>query len=408
MTQQGGHGPGRSGRRLGRVGVVTLTAVLLLSAVWLAVTAVMANSQLRQVRADAHNLGAQISASNWTAARATSADLAQHAHRADQLTSGPVWALAAALPAGGEPLKTVRGITAGADALGRDALPKLVNTAQRLNPRTLRRPDGSIDVARIAAVAPAVASASASVASTTASVAALPHHTWLSPVDTAYADALSQVTALDETLRSAEHAVKIVPPMLGQNGPKRYFLAFQNEAEARGTGGLPGAFAIVEADHGKVAFTRMESDRTLAGISGNVDLGPDYRDLYDGAGTTTLYANGNLSPNFPYPAQIWASMWKAYSGQQVDGVIAVDPTALSYLLSVTGPATLPDDSHLSGANAVSLTQAASYAKFPGTSEAEVARRQAYLLEIASAAGKKILGRLVSGRFRPLNSGQALS
>ena len=74
----------------------------------------------------------------------------------------------------------------------------------------MRRPDGRIDVARIAAVAPAVATASASVARTTKSVAALPHHTWLKSVDAAYADALTQVTSLDETLRSANLAVKIL------------------------------------------------------------------------------------------------------------------------------------------------------------------------------------------------------
>ena len=96
--------------------MLTAGGVLLLSGIWLAVTALMANSQLNQVRADAHALGAQLSAGNWTKARATATDLATHAHRANQLTSGPVWALAADLPSGGEPLQTVRGITAGVDA----------------------------------------------------------------------------------------------------------------------------------------------------------------------------------------------------------------------------------------------------------------------------------------------------
>jgi hypothetical protein len=83
-------------------------------------------------------------------------------------------------------------------------------------------------------------------------------------------------------------------------------------------------------------------------------------------------------------------MWTKYSGQKVDGVIAVDPTALGYLLAVTGPATLPDKSQVTGANAVALTQATNYAKFPGTSNAEIAQRKAYLLEVASAASTKIL------------------
>jgi hypothetical protein len=243
---------------------------------------------------------------------------------------------------------------------------------------------------RPSALGPTINSAAASIDAATKTIIGLPRHTWLSSIDASYADALRQVTALDNTVKSADLAVKILPAMLGADGPKRYFLAFQNEAEARGTGGLPGAFAIVEANHGKLSFTRMESDSTLEGTAATVDFGPDFHDLYDGTGATTLYGNGNLSPHFPYAAQIWASMWKRHSGQQVDGVIAVDPTALGYLLAVTGPATLPDKSQINGANAVSLTQAASYAKFPSTNQAGEAQRKTYLLDVASAATKKIL------------------
>jgi len=370
--------------------MITAGGALLLAGFWLAGTALMARSQLNQARAEAHTLSVQLSASNWPAAHVTAVDLATHAHRANQLTSGPVWALAAALPSGGEPLQTIRGMTAGVDSLAHNVLPQLVNVGQRLDPRTLRRPDGSIDVSRITAVAPAINSAAATVAQTTKAISSLPRHTWLSSIDASSADALSQATALDDTLRSADLAVRVLPTMLGADSPKRYFLAFQNEAEARGTGGLPGAFAIVEANHGKLAFTRMESDTALSGVAATVSFGPDYQRLYAGNGTTTFYGNGNLSPNFPYAAQIWASMWKNYSGQKVDGVIAVDPTALSYLLAVTGPATLADKSQISGANAVALTQATSYAKFAANDRATDAQRRAYLLDVASAASKKIL------------------
>ena len=369
--------------------MVVASGVLFLSGVWLAVTALMARGELNQVRAQAHTLGAKISASDWAAARTTSTDLAAHAHRANQLTSGPIWALAAALPSGGEPLKTIRGITSGVDSLSH-ALPQLINTGQRLNPRTLRRPDGSLDLARIAAAGPNLRSASASVAKTTAAVKALPRHTWLGSIDAAYADALKQFTGVDDALRSADVAARILPKMLGQDGPKRYFLSFQNEAEARGTGGLPGAFTIVEANRGKLRFTRMESDTLLSGTAATVDFGTDFHNLYDGGGATTHYGNSNLSPNFPYAAQIWASMWQKYSGEKVDGAIAVDPTALSYLLAVTGPATLPDNSQLTADNAVALTQSTTYAKFPGTTMGENARRRAYLLGVASAASKQIL------------------
>src|ERR1017187_6820807 len=123
----------RSLRRRTRIGLAMIPAggVLLLAGLWLAVTAVMARSQLNQARAEIRTRSAQMSASNWSGARATAADLATHAHHADQLTSGPVWALAAALPSGGEPLQTVRGITAGVDSLGHNVLPQLVNADRK-------------------------------------------------------------------------------------------------------------------------------------------------------------------------------------------------------------------------------------------------------------------------------------
>lgn len=390
MTEQSLSDSGRDRPRRRRIGLAMLVAgaIVLLCGVWIVVTAMMARDQLDQMRTEVQTLRAKISAADWSAARATTTEVAKHAQRANQLTSGPVWALAARLPSGGEPLQTIRGITAGVDALGRDALPPLVGAAERVDPRKLRRPDGSIDLTRIASVGPVVKSASASVAQTAKAISGLPRHTWLSSVDAAQVDALKLVTDLDGTLKSADLAVRILPKMLGQNGSKRYFLAFQNESEARGTGGLPGAFAILEANRGKLRLVRLESDTTLNDVAADVDFGPDYRQLYRDAGPTTVYVNGNVSPHFPYAAQIWASMWREHSGEQVDGVIAVDPTALSYLLAVTGPATLPDKSQVSAGNAVELTQRTIYAKFANDPTQE--RRRAFQLSIAAAASKKIL------------------
>jgi hypothetical protein len=85
----------------------------------------------------------------------------------------------------------------------------------------LRLPDGSIDLSRITAVGPAVASAAASMAQTTKTLSALPRHTWLSSIDAAYMDALRQVTAINHTPKSADLAVKLLPTMLGAHGPKQ-------------------------------------------------------------------------------------------------------------------------------------------------------------------------------------------
>ena len=96
-----------------------------------------------------------------------------------------------------------------------------------------------------------------------ATIGRRPAHTWLGAVDSARADLLLHLISLQRTVRSADLAAHIAPAMLGQGGTQRYFVAFQKEAEPRGSGGLPGAFAIVRADHGKLTFERFETDTTL-------------------------------------------------------------------------------------------------------------------------------------------------
>ena len=41
------------------------------------------------------------------------------------------------------------------------------------------------------------------------------------------------------TVENAATGARLLPAMLGENGPRRYFMVFQNPAEARGTGGMP-------------------------------------------------------------------------------------------------------------------------------------------------------------------------
>ena len=361
-------------------------ALIVLAGAWLVVTGLMARRELNTVRAEVHTLRSQISVGNLSGARDTAGQLGRHADRAHGLTTGPVWALTARIPGVGEPMGTIRGVTSSVDQLSRNALPQLISASRQIDPSAVRGADGTIDLTRIASVAPELDRASTAMASATAIVAGLPATTWLSPVDQARADLLAQLNGLSHTVRSADLAARIAPPMLGQTGPRTYLISFETEAELRGSGGLPGAFAIVRADHGKLSFIRFETDSALQFTTSGLHLGAEFDQLYAGAGAANEYADSNVSPNFPYAARIWVAMWHKYSGQRVDGALAIDPTALSYLLAVTGPATLPDGSTVTSDNIVTLTQQTVYAKF-----ADKAKRKAYQLDIARALSQHLLG-----------------
>ena len=85
-----------------------------------------------------------------------------------------------------------------------------------------------------------------------------------------------------------------------------------------------------------------------------LDFGPDYDALYGDDPAT--WAGANMSPHYPYAAQLWLKMWQDRTGERLDGVVTTDPVALSYLLEATGPVTLPDGRVISSDNVVSFTE----------------------------------------------------
>lgn len=374
-----------SRRRIITWSLVGLAALVVVGGIWLIVTGLLVRSQLQDVRDEVHQLRDQVEQGELAQARVTLASLQTHARRAHSLATGPAWAVASVVPFAGEPVETVRGIASDVDRLAHLTLPGLLAARQQLDPTTLRRGDGSVDLSPIVRVAPTLAAADTAVTDATASVQQLPGSTWLSPVDDARRDILTQLQKIAGTVRSADLAARIVPQMLGVDGTKRYFVGFQNEAEARGTGGLPGAFGILQITHGKAKFLRFEKDSFLSVVPTGLNFGRDYNRLYDGYDATSTYINSDASPHFPYAAQIWTTMWQRKTGQHLDGAISVDPTALSYLLGPTGQVTLPDRTVVSADNVVSMTENTIYSRFPNSEQ-----RKEYLRTIAKSVSTHIV------------------
>jgi hypothetical protein len=133
----------------------------------------------------------------------------------------------------------------------------------------------------------------------------------------------------------------------------------------------------------------------MAHIVAPVDLGAEFAARYAGRGPTRIWANSNLSPHFPYAARIWAAAWREHTGERVDGVIAVDPSTLSRLLRVTGPARMADGTALTADNVVDLTERTSYATYGDTVE-----RKAFFVEAARAAAGRLTGAFGDAHLLP--------
>lgn len=194
--------------------------------------------------------------------------------------------------------------------------------------------------------------------------------------------------------------VSVAPILAGSQSPKLYLIAFQNSAEARGTGGILGAYAIVEFNKGSIKVIKTGSNEPLYGSSLEkipIDVPNEYRKLY--GENPAILQNSNLSPHFPYGAEIWLALWKKEFGQSLDGVIAIDPTALSYVLRSTGPITLDSGEKITSDNLVSSTLKDAYKKFEKDNKA----RKQYLVDIMNATVKQ----LNSGDYSKLKMAQAI-
>ena len=357
---------------------------------WIFVTALLARQETRKIEASLAQVSSYVAQGRIADARAVAAQIGGEVKRVHLLTSGPAWWFGAEVPYLGSPLDSIRGSSAAGLRVAQRGVPDLLDVATLMDPHTLRRSGDTIDVAALGAAAPRLDDASAVLHAALNQVLHTPSSTWLGAVDRPRNVLAVQLNSLAGYVDAAARAAHILPIMLGDSAPKRYFIGMQNEAELRGTGGLPGAFAIAVISHGKVSFTHFESDAALEPrathqlVPTGLSFGKGYDDAYGISEPTQSFVNSNVSPNFPYAAQIWAAMWEKVSGEHVDGAIALDPTVLAYVLSVTGPVILPDGSSVTADNIVTLTQRDEYALFSDN----LARKQ-YLVDILHASAQKM-------------------
>jgi hypothetical protein len=340
--------------------------LVLAAAIWMAWTGLRARDELTTARSDITRLRAALVAGDHEGASRVLADAQAHAANARSLTSDPVWRLAGWVPMLGRTPAAISQATSVVDEAAASVLPPLVDAADRLTPGEVMH-GNSVDLAAVAAALPSVERARLALDPLTTRLGELRLAGVPGPVASGVTSLDRQLGGLASDLTAVATAAQVIPSMLGQDGPRTYLVVFQNDAEARGTGGLVGAYAVVRASGGRVAVTALGTDTDLRSATSPVmNLGPDYHQLF--GADPALWANTNLSAHFPYAAQQQLELWRRQHGQRLDGVIAVDPVVLSYLLAVTGPARMPDGSQLTASGIAPLTMQLVYARYPSPSQ----------------------------------------
>lgn len=380
-------------RRETKLACIVLLLVVVGFGCLLGVRAFEAKSNLEQARSSAKHAkdallqGDTGDASHWAA------DAHAHAQAARDATHSLSWNVAAVVPWLGSPFKAGQQISDVVLGLATDVLQPSADVGVAMSPSRLLQ-GGRVDVQLLRREEPALSKISADAARLDAEAGAISDPEYVSLLRDARTQLQSQTSEIAKVIENSALAARLAPMMMGAAGPRTYFIGFQTNAEARSTGGLLGGFGILRFDNGTPTVDTLAPNTEFSDHSFTpLDLGPEFTEQYGHSNPTTDFRNSNLSPHFPYAAQIWRSMWAQQTGMNVDGVISIDPVALSYILGAVGPIAMPDGEVVTSDNIVELTESTSYIRFPTD---QIARKN-YLQDIAKEVVKKLSGPVESPR-----------
>lgn len=379
---------------LGLTGVVVVLLVGLF-----AYQALDARNALRRTAADFQKIGEDLRSGDVASARSALTSARSESRRAQDDTHGVLWSAARHAPVMGDDVATVQTVAQVSRALSVDVLGGIVKASEVVDAARLSPRRGRIPLAPIEQAAPTVVRADKELQVQGAKVQQIDTATLWKQVAGPVED-LKQKLSDAATLSSrASYAVRLLPPMLGADGPRTYLVLFQNNAEIRATGGIPGALAVMRADHGRISLVRQGTASDL-GIHPRSPI-PLTR------GETALYetkmgmygADVNFTPDFPRTAELARAMWKSAQGQQVDGVLSADPVALSYVLQATGPVKVPGGVTLTADNAVKVLLSDVYRTQPDPERQNV---------FFAGAARAVFAAMASGKAGPTMLLKALS
>ncbi|MBM0277088.1 DUF4012 domain-containing protein [Micromonospora tarensis] len=326
----------RARLRRALLGALVAGSLLLATVGWVGFRGWQARAHLVNAAGLARELSAQVVGGETDRALRTLAALQEQSRAARAATSDPSWRLARHTPVAGDDLDAVKQIAVAIDELARQAFPTLL----RADLTSLVPASGRLDLARLSAVSAELSGANESVQRTRRNLAAVPADRLVSQVRQALTDLRGEIDRLSSLTTAADQGARLLPPLLGAAGPRRYLLLSQNLAELRATGGMFGAYAIMEADNGKVKMGKQGSTASLGRFTPALKLPAEIKAIW--TDLPGIYpADVNLSPHFPTAATLYREMFRRKTGTTVDGVLAVDPVVLSYLLKATGPVLVP-------------------------------------------------------------------
>lgn len=298
-------------------------------------------------------------------------------------TSSPVWTMASFIPVYGSDINAARTMVDALSDVSSGALVPMADNLAQATPGKLFQ-DGTINVSALQAVADSLSDSSKVFKSANEKIQGI-GDTHIAQVTELVDKAKDGFAVLDGAVDAAEKVAPVLPQMLGANGQTRNYLVYaMNNVEIRACGGFGGSQGLISVTDGQMSIGDFVPRIGLSEDEAVESVDEEDEALF--GDHSNLYNSGNTySPDWPRNSQRVAALWKSQYGQDVDGVVGIDPVFLQYLLGLVGNVSLPDGTVVDGTNAAKVLMHDVYWNYP------VEESDGIFASVASAAFDKILG-----------------
>jgi hypothetical protein len=379
------------------IGGAVAAAVVVLAGAWFAWVAQQVYSDLRDVQDQSRALTEAIGEGDVERAQEVLPRLQESSNAAADRTDGMTWTLFEQVPFYGDDARALAAASEVLSGLGEEGVEPLVDSAVRVSARAYSPRNGRFPLADIAALEKPATQSYEAFHAASAELAAYDSETLMEPLGRAFDGLRAQVDAAEMALETAARAARLMPAFLGADGDRNYLYVFQNNAEVRSTGGLPGNISLVNASDGRVRIARQASGAQLGEFPNPVlPLTDEERSVY-GSQLGTYFLDANFTPDFPRASELWRARWQAEFDEGIDGVFTVDPVTLSYLLEATGPVTV-SGVELTAQNVVRVVENLVYVNVPDPLKQD---------EFLNAVAKRVFDTFADGGADPVRVIQAL-
>ncbi|CAN3700957.1 hypothetical protein MMX123_00950 [Microbacterium sp. MM2322] len=371
------------------IALAALSAVLVALVAGVGIGAFIAQKELRAAVPLVSKVQGQFGSDDHAALADSVEKLQGHASTARAAADTWLWQVAEQAPFIGPTLHAVRSSTIAVDELAEGVLPVLSD----VDPALLRPQGGVFDIAAIANLTGPVSTAAEAGEKAASALEGVDPTTAPGMLRAPLTQLTGAVGALQPALSRINALMPQLPSMMGQDGPRDYLLLVQNNAEARGTGGIPASVVMLRLEGGKLSIAAQATSRDFTNKRATpiIPLDPEVVKLYDDK-VGRFSQDITSTPDFALSAELAKAFWTESFGTPVDGVISIDPVTLSYILEATGPITLETGDKLTSSDAVRILLSDVYARYPNNADQDA---------FFASAAVNVFDAVSSGDFKPV-------